>query len=158
MIFPVDLLTVLNYRWSSYLNIHLWSMKTILQIIFLILWLFPLGVFEQIILNFIFKSCVYTACVLTCVEYACRYMHCADVSKGQRLESFSFISHLIFVEDRVSPVSGAHCLAGLAGQWVSGILLSLLHQHRCFTGGFIGVCYPAQCAYVCGKDLNSTLI
>ena len=78
-------------------------MKTILQITFINLWLFSLGVFEQIVLNFLFKSCVYTAHMLTCMEYACRYMHCADVSEGQRLESFFFISHLTFVEDSVSP-------------------------------------------------------
>ena len=133
-------------------------MKTILQITFINLWLLSLGVFEQIVLNFLFKSCVYTARMLTCMEYASRYMHCADVSKGQRLESFSFISHLTSVEDSVSPCFWSSLI--IRTGWSASLWDTSLSgpSAQMFTGGFTGVRYSAQCAYVGGKDLNSALI
>lgn len=114
--------------------------------------------FWQVVLNFLFKSCVYMACVLTCMEYACRYMHCADVSKGQRLESFSFISHLTFVEDRVSPCFWSSLI--IRTGWSASLWDTSLSgpPAQMFTGGFTGVCYSVQCAYVGSKDLNSALI
>lgn len=149
----MDLLTLLNYRWASSLVNENYTADDFPHFVAL-----SLGIFKQIVLNFIFKSCY--------IRHACWHvwsMHsgiCTVQMFPKAREWSPFLSFPIwFLLKTGSPhVSGAHWLAGLAGQWVSGILLSLLNQHRCFTGGFTGVHYPAQCAYVGGKDLNSALI